>query len=71
MIYLKRFGSFQNLKLVFSWVFRFFIYLKQKILKKLMLLKEILNKNELNHSEEILIPDNRKNLREISNISVI
>ena len=56
---IKSFGSFQKLKGVLPWVFRFFNNLKQKLLRKLMLLKETLDKKELNLSEEILILDNQ------------
>ena len=59
IIDIERFGSFQKLELIFSWVFRFFNNLKQKLLRKPMLLKEILDKKELNLSEEILILDNQ------------
>ena len=48
IIDIERFGSFQKLELIFSWVFRFFNNLKQKLLRKSMLLKEILDKKELN-----------------------
>ena len=56
---IKRFGSFRKLNRVLSWVFRFFNNLKQKLLRKPMLLKEILDKKELNLSEEILILDDQ------------
>ena len=56
---IKSFGSFQKLKGVLPWVFRFFNNLKQKLLRKPMLLKETLDKKELNLSEEILILDNQ------------
>ena len=58
VIDIKCFGSFQKLKRVLSWVFRFFNNLKQNILRKLMLLREILDEKELNLSEEMLILDN-------------
>ena len=48
VIDITRFGSFQKLKRVLSWFFRFFSNLKQKLLRKPMLLKEILDKKELN-----------------------
>ena len=56
---IKSFGSFQKLKGVFPWVLRFFNNLKKKLLRKSMLLKETLDKKELNLSEEILILDNQ------------
>ena len=59
VIDIKCFGSFQKLKHVLPWVFRFFNNLKQKILRKLMLLREILDEKEINLSEEMLILDNQ------------
>ena len=56
---IKRFGSFRKLKRVLSWVFRFFNNLKQKLSRKPMTLKEILDKKELNLPEEILTLDNQ------------
>ena len=56
VIDIKRSGSFQKLKRVLSRVFKFFSNLKQR---KPMLLMEILDKKELNLSEELLILDNR------------
>ena len=50
---IKHFGSFQKLKRAVPWVFRFFNNLKQKILREPMLLKEILDKKELNLLEKI------------------
>ena len=49
VIDITRFASFQKLKRVLSWVFRFFSNLKQTSLRKPMLLKEILDKKELNY----------------------
>ena len=61
---IKRFDSPQKLKCVLSWVFRFFNDLKQRILKKkLMLVTEVLDKKELIYSEEILILDKQGNLK--------
>ena len=54
VIDIKRFHSFQKLKRVLSWAFRFFNNLKQKLLRKPMLLKEILDKKEA-----IVILDNQ------------
>ena len=59
VIDIKRFGSFQKLKRVLSLVFRYFNNLRQTLLKGPMLLKEILDKKQLNLSEEILILDNQ------------
>ena len=59
VIDIKRFGSFQKLKRVLSLVFRYFNNLRQTLLTGPMLLKEILDKKQLNLSEEILILDNQ------------
>ena len=59
VIDIKRFRSFQKLERVLSWVFRFFNNLKQKLLRKPMLLKEILDKKDLNLLEAIVILDNQ------------
>ena len=61
-INIKHFGSFQKLKLVLSWVFRFFNNLKQKILKEPRLLIEIADKKELNLSEEFVILDSQNKI---------
>ena len=57
---IKHYGGFLRLKCMLFWVLRFFNYFKQKILKRQMLLKEIHDKKELHHSEEVLILNNRK-----------
>ena len=68
---IKRFCSFQNVKRVLSWVFTFFNNLKQKLLQKTMLSKDILDKKELKLSEEILSLTTKTNLKRTRNVSVI